>query len=48
MTELRNTSDAGTNGTGVTTGNSGGGSGNAWDVVSIAATGSIAFDSGKH
>lgn len=44
MVALQNTGEGGTNTTAVTTGNSGGASGNAWDVVSTGGTGSITYD----
>ena len=45
MTLKVNTAEGGTNGTGVTTGNSGGASGSAWGTVSAGAGGTIVYSS---
>jgi hypothetical protein len=42
---LSNSAEGGSNGTGVTTGNSGGGSGDAWTSVSLGASTSATYDS---
>lgn len=42
---LENTAEGGSNGTAVTTGNSGGSSGDAWDAVTIAGSSAITFSS---
>jgi hypothetical protein len=45
VTTLVNSAEGGSSGTTVTTGNSGGASGNAWDVVGIGTGDSLTFDS---
>lgn len=45
MTLKKNSAEGGTNGTGVTTGNSGGGSGDALSVVNLGTTGTVAYSS---
>src|SRR5438067_677165 len=42
---ISNSAEGGTNGTTVTTGNSGGGSGDAFSAVNIGTTGAVTFDS---
>ena len=44
---LSNNAEGGTNGVTVTTGNSGGSSGNAWDVVTIGASGTFVYDNAQ-
>jgi hypothetical protein len=43
MVARTNSAEGGTNGTGVTTGNSGGASGTAWELVNLGTGGAIAF-----
>lgn len=44
MTTYTNNAEGGTSGTTVTTGNSGGASGNAWDLIAIGTASTLTFD----